>query len=131
MSSRRRAWHWLMDRTGLDTLVRPMLAHPVPPNTGWAYVLGSATLIVFVMQVVTGVVLSTAYVASASQAYDSLQYISTRAFLGRVADRMSRKAMTIRILNGRGNMPSFAKILKPQELENILAFLETRKQGRR
>jgi ubiquinol-cytochrome c reductase cytochrome b subunit len=39
-------------------------------------VLGSATLVCFLIQVVTGIALSTSYVTSAGQAYDSLRFIS-------------------------------------------------------
>jgi len=42
---------------------------------------------------------------------------------------MTEREMKLRIMNGRGNMPSFAAILKPQELSDLLAFLETRKRN--
>ncbi len=43
-----------------------------------------------------------------------------------VASRLTPQQMTIRILNGATNMPSFAAILKPDELDAIVAFLQTR-----
>ena len=43
---------------------------------------GSATLIAFLIQVVTGIALATAYVSSAGEAFESLQWITHRAFLG-------------------------------------------------
>jgi ubiquinol-cytochrome c reductase cytochrome b subunit len=46
--------------------------------------------------------------------------------LSYVADFMTEREMKLRIMNGRGNMPAFAAILKPQELADLLAFLETR-----
>jgi ubiquinol-cytochrome c reductase cytochrome b subunit len=55
----------------------PMLVHPVPRGSGWSYVFGSATLIAFIVQVITGIGLSTAYVTSAGEAYASLQFITT------------------------------------------------------
>jgi len=48
------------------------------------YVFGSATLFAFVIQVVTGIALATAYVSSAGQAFASLQWITDQAFLGRL-----------------------------------------------
>src|SRR5581483_8669150 len=43
-----------------------------------------------------------------------------------VAHRLSVNDITIRILNGGGNMPSFAGTLTHQELDALLAFLESR-----
>jgi ubiquinol-cytochrome c reductase cytochrome b subunit len=74
---------WLDDRTGLVTWTHDALTHPVPPRTGWWYVFGSATLIAFILQVVTGIALATAYVPSTGDAYDSLRFISERALMGR------------------------------------------------
>jgi ubiquinol-cytochrome c reductase cytochrome b subunit len=73
----------LDDRTGLLTWARGVLAHPVPPRTGWWYVFGSATFLAFMLQVVTGIALATAYVPSASDAYASLQFITEQALMGR------------------------------------------------
>jgi ubiquinol-cytochrome c reductase cytochrome b subunit len=74
---------WLDDRSGLITAGRHALEHPVPPRTGWWYVFGSATLIAFILQVATGIALSTTYVPSSGQAYESLKFISEQAMLGR------------------------------------------------
>jgi hypothetical protein len=39
---------------------------------------------------------------------------------------MNQQQMTLRILNGANNMPSFASTLKPGEVNVIVAFLATR-----
>ncbi len=82
MNILKRMWHWIDDRTGASEFVKPIAEHPVPPNTGWWYILGSATLTAFIVQVVTGIALATAFVTSTSDAYDSLQFITHEAFLG-------------------------------------------------
>ncbi len=74
---------WLDDRTGIGALVRRLLDHPVPPRVGWRYVLGSATLVAFLLQVATGIALATLYVPSTADAYQSLQYITHDAAFGR------------------------------------------------
>ena len=74
---------WLDDRSGLITAGRHALEHPVPPRTGWWYVFGSATLLAFILQVATGIALSTTYVPSSGQAYESLRFITEQAMLGR------------------------------------------------
>ena len=48
--------------------------------------------------------------------------------LTRVADRLTRREMVLRILNGGNNMPAFASILDPQQVDALVAFLETRKE---
>ncbi|MHB2016912.1 MAG: cytochrome b N-terminal domain-containing protein [Candidatus Xenobia bacterium] len=77
-----RLWEWFDDRTGVGALIGPMLAHRVPPGSTWPYVLGSATLIAFIVQVVTGISLALAYVPSTHDAYASLRYINDTAVLG-------------------------------------------------
>ncbi len=46
--------------------------------------------------------------------------------LSRAADHLTNAQMEWRILNGGHNMPSFASILKPDEVNDILSFLHTR-----
>jgi ubiquinol-cytochrome c reductase cytochrome b subunit len=48
--------------------------------------------------------------------------------LSRVADRIRHDDMVIRISNGGRNMPGFAAILTPVELEDLVSFLESRKE---
>ncbi|MBF6568645.1 MAG: cytochrome b N-terminal domain-containing protein [Candidatus Binataceae bacterium] len=70
------------ERTGLFKLLGDLARHPVPPGTGWWYVFGSATLMCFIVQVVTGIALATRYIASTGSAYEVLQFITNDAFLG-------------------------------------------------
>lgn len=77
-------WRWFDDRTGIAEAIGPLMKHPIPPDTGWKYVFGSATLVAFMIQVVTGVALTSSYVPSGGDAYDSLKFITNTAPLGSV-----------------------------------------------
>lgn len=79
-----RIWRWWDDRLGFSKTVKPIAEHPVPPNLNWWYVLGSATLIAFTVQVVTGVALAFSYVPAPNSAYDSINFITHGAILGNV-----------------------------------------------
>src|SRR6516165_982483 len=76
-------WRWLDDRLGISALIGPSLNHLVPHDARWWYVFGSATLVAFIVQVVTGVALAFSYASSSSQAYETLQFITNQAPLGR------------------------------------------------
>jgi ubiquinol-cytochrome c reductase cytochrome b subunit len=82
MNFLKRVWHEFDDRTGIGALWEQLGRHPVPPGTGWWYVFGSATLVAFIIQIVTGIALATAYVPSTAHAYNSLQFITHQAMWG-------------------------------------------------
>lgn len=75
-------WRWLDDRLGISGFIGPMAKHLVPRDAGWWYVFGSATMLAFIVQVVTGVALAFSYIPSSSQAYDTLKFISEDAPFG-------------------------------------------------
>jgi ubiquinol-cytochrome c reductase cytochrome b subunit len=77
-------WKWTDDRIGISDLVGPSLGHLVPRDSKWWYVFGSATMLAFIVQVVTGVALAFSYVSSSSQAYETLQFITYHAPFGRI-----------------------------------------------
>ncbi|MEZ5391570.1 MAG: cytochrome c [Bryobacterales bacterium] len=43
-----------------------------------------------------------------------------------VGDRLTKEEMILRIMNGGHNMPAFASTLGPEDLEKIVAFLQSR-----
>jgi ubiquinol-cytochrome c reductase cytochrome b subunit len=75
---------WIDDRTGFSETVLSMLKHPVPPDTDWKYVFGSATLFTFILQVITGVALALLYQPTSETAYESLRYITYQVPLGNI-----------------------------------------------
>lgn len=73
---------WIDDRTGLVRVTRTVMAHPVPRGATWWYVFGSATLLAFIIQVITGIVLAAMYVPAPDTAYRSLEFITHEAPFG-------------------------------------------------
>ena len=74
---------WLDRRMQLAAPIREIAEHPVPKSTAsWWYVFGSAALVVFLLQLVTGIMLAFVYVPSASEAWNSLQYLNHDIALG-------------------------------------------------
>src|SRR5499433_2676563 len=74
---------WFDQRLQLAAPVREIAEHPVPRSTAsWWYVFGSAALVVFVLQIVTGILLALIYVPSAAEAWNSLQSLNHDVPLG-------------------------------------------------
>ncbi len=76
-------WTWLDDRLGLAGLGRLAKKKEVPVHrhTIWYY-LGGMTLFLFVIQVVTGILLLFYYRPSATESYESIQFIMTEVKFG-------------------------------------------------
>ncbi|HJX90886.1 MAG TPA: cytochrome b N-terminal domain-containing protein [Pyrinomonadaceae bacterium] len=74
---------WIDERVYISKLFAATAGHTVPRKSGsWFYVLGSGTLLCFVIQIVTGICLALIYVPSASEAYSSLEYLNYQQQLG-------------------------------------------------
>jgi ubiquinol-cytochrome c reductase cytochrome b subunit len=74
---------WLDDRLHLTALYASTAGHEVPASSGsWYYVFGSATLLCFVIQVLSGICLAFVYVPSTNEAYTSLEYLNQVQFWG-------------------------------------------------
>jgi ubiquinol-cytochrome c reductase cytochrome b subunit len=74
---------WFVARLQIAATIRETAEHRVPRDTSsWFYVFGSAALVVFVMQIVTGILLALVYVPSAAEAWNSLQFLNHSIALG-------------------------------------------------
>ena len=74
---------WFEARLQLAAALRETVEHPVPRETSsWFYVFGSAALVVFMEQIVTGILLAMIYVPTASEAWNSLQTLNHSISLG-------------------------------------------------
>src|SRR6201985_2029332 len=78
-----RTYDWIESRVQLADFVRDSSAHPVPSKTSsWWYVFGSASFVLLLLQVITGILLATIYVPSAGEAWNSLQVLNHQLPLG-------------------------------------------------
>jgi ubiquinol-cytochrome c reductase cytochrome b subunit len=74
---------WFDHRLKIGEPIKEVMAHPVPRSTAsWAYVFGSASLTVMILQFVTGICLAFVYVPSAAQAWTSLQVLNHQQSFG-------------------------------------------------
>ena len=74
---------WLDARLQLGSSIRETAQHAVPRETAsWFYVFGSAAFVVFLFQIVTGILLALIYVPSAGEAWSSLQTLNHNVPLG-------------------------------------------------
>ena len=73
---------WVDDRSGIISSMKPMMGHHVPRDAKWWYVFGSATLMFFTIQILTGICLALVYVPDANGAWESLIYINERVPFG-------------------------------------------------
>jgi len=74
-------FEWLDERLGLRTIWTTIFARAVP-QTNWFYTLGSASMILALLQVITGMLLTIYYVPTPDHAYDSIQYIMNEVTFG-------------------------------------------------
>ncbi len=76
-------FNWADDRLHLTKLWESTAGHHVPQSAGsWFYVFGSATLLCFMIQLATGIMLALVYVPSAAEAYTTLEYLTFEQDLG-------------------------------------------------
>lgn len=78
----RKVGDFFESRLELKETLGPLLRHPVPQGVNWWYVFGSATLTLFLVQIVTGALLAMFFTPSADAAYDSLRFLNQEVALG-------------------------------------------------
>src|SRR5262249_16736331 len=74
---------WFDRRLQLGKPIKEAMQHRVPRKTArWAFVFGSSSLTVMILQFVTGICLAFVYVPSAGQAWTSLQVLNHQQSFG-------------------------------------------------
>jgi ubiquinol-cytochrome c reductase cytochrome b subunit len=79
----KRLYDWIERRVQLEGPVKDAVVHPVPKSTAsWWYIFGSASFVLLLVQIVTGIFLALTYVPSAGEAWHSLQVLNHQLPLG-------------------------------------------------
>src|SRR5450830_1081699 len=98
----------------------------MPGNLTWAHTLGSATLAVFLVQIVTGVVLAMYYAPSPDHAYDSIRYLERAVVSGatlRGIHHWGASAMVVLVLAHMIRVFSMGAYKYPREINWVLGVL--------
>jgi menaquinol-cytochrome c reductase cytochrome b subunit len=90
---------WVDERTSLSGAARWLMFRKVPKGTNWYYTLGSASLIAFLSQAVTGVFLAMYYRPDAAGgAYESIRYVTNDVFLGQFVRGMHKWGASVMVV---------------------------------
>jgi quinol-cytochrome oxidoreductase complex cytochrome b subunit len=76
---------WLSERLPIEFLTkftREQLAEPQPRHVSWLHTLGFTALLLFVLQIATGILLLFYYKPGAATAYESIKFISDKVTFG-------------------------------------------------
>lgn len=88
---------WLDERMGLRPIWRTVFDRAVP-QTNWLYTLGSASMVLALLQVVTGMLLTIYYVPTPDHAYDSIQFIMNEVTFGWLIRGMHHWGATLMVI---------------------------------
>jgi len=113
-------------RTGSSRLKQFLLLEPLPGGSRWAAAFGSLLLFTFVLQVVTGILLSMNYATSAETAWPSVKYIQEEVPLGafiRAMHHWGSSAMVILLLVHLLQVFVWGAYKKPRELTWMVGVL--------
>jgi len=118
---------WLDERLSLDDLTAPLRKKTVPVHrlTYW-YFLGGMTLFLFVVQVCTGMLLLLYYRPTANEAFESVQYITTKVQFGWLVRSIHSWSANLMVFTAFAHMFSvfFLKAYrKPRELTWLTGVL--------
>ena len=126
---------WLDERFGWAELIAPLKHKTVPLHRlSYWYFLGGITLFLFVLQVCTGILLLLYYRASANEAYESVQYISTKVQFGWLIRSIHSWSANLMILTAFAHMFSvlfLRSYRKPRELTWVTGAVGSRALMRR
>lgn len=128
MSQMTKVVDWVDERTGLRGPISDFLNYPVPLYVAknWLYVLGGLTLISFLLQAITGILLTFYYDPSPEGAYNSVDYITYQLPLGwlvRGVHHYGASAMVILIVLHMLRTYFFYAYKRPREINWLTGVL--------
>jgi quinol-cytochrome oxidoreductase complex cytochrome b subunit len=120
-----RVYRWIDDRAGLGDLLHSGLYEAVPSRGAWFNTLGSVTLILIVLQVVTGIFLLMDYIPAVDRALPSLQQMESNRFGAIVAGLHLWGAYVLLFVIGLHGVRTFvtASYKRPRELNWITGVI--------
>jgi ubiquinol-cytochrome c reductase cytochrome b subunit len=89
---------WLEVRTGVPGAFGHFLKEEIPASTGWAQALGSVTLFLFLLQAITGILLSLNFAPTPPDAHRSLTYIVKQISTGRMMHNLHHWGASLMIV---------------------------------
>jgi ubiquinol-cytochrome c reductase cytochrome b subunit len=117
---------WLDERLDIGSIREELVDRKMPGDLTWWHTLGSATLAVFVVQMVTGIVLAMYYSPSPDHAYDSIRYLEQHVSSGallRGVHHWGASAMVVLVLAHMIRVFSMGAYKYPRELNWILGVV--------
>ncbi len=125
--------NWFLKRVPIDTentsrvMAKVFLTEPIPEHMKyWYYALGATPLILFLIQVVTGILLTFYYIPSQEMAFESVRYITEEARMGfyiRGLHRWGSNLMVIAIFLHMVRVFFTRGYRKPRELNWVLGIV--------
>ena len=127
MSPAAQIHHWLDERFGWADLIAPLKKKSVPHHRlSYWYFLGGMTLFLFLVQVTTGILLLLYYRPSSTEAFESVQYISTQVRFGWLVRSIHSWSANLMIFTAFAHMFSVLFLRayrKPRELTWVSGVL--------
>jgi len=117
---------WIESRTGFISALTDFLTEDVPGGAAYWYVFGSATLLVLVVQIVTGIILTHYYAPAAPTAWESTKFIYDHVYAGPFLISLhywGASAMIVLMSMHLLQVLVFGAYKKPRELQWVVGVL--------
>ncbi len=117
---------WIDERVDIVGIRKALLDRKMPGGLTWWHTLGSATLAVFMVQAVTGIILAMYYAPSPDHAYDSIKYLESHVASGallRGIHHWGASAMVVLVVGHSIRVFTMGAYKYPRELNWLLGVL--------